>query len=49
MYYKKALMLAYRVRDKYAELNCYEKLATIYMNIGEPRKMTLYHERNFYS
>ena len=35
MYYKKALLLAYKTRDKFNELNYYEKLATVYMNIGD--------------
>jgi hypothetical protein len=49
MYYKKSLMLAYKVGDKFAELNYYEKLATTYMNIGDTEKMAKYHDRSFYS
>jgi tetratricopeptide (TPR) repeat protein len=46
-YFKKALQIAYFIKDQVAECRLYERLAVTYMNLGDTNKMASYHERSY--
>ena len=45
MYYKKALMIAWVLKDNVHELSYYERLSMVYMNLGDTKRMADYHTR----
>lgn len=47
-YFKKALIVAYLLYDPIAECYYYERLSIQYMNLGDMKKMTDYHNRAFH-